>query len=417
MTNSRLIYTLVTLLCISLLFSCAPELEPLQLNEQISSSDTERPPLSSLNEPGNSSTAIIQSSSSTQSLPISSPSSSSSTQPPTSSPAQSSASTQSPPISSPAQTAVGCKESNPKSGFTCAWDGYTTTTSLTPGRTLKPASYTLPSGCSSVTWKYAPDTDDFSLNYSCAQVPSAGFAALGSNNYVLFAELTCEDGKHTTACNPKTGWASKKGPELSGECKWNKNPTTTGRGGTPSGVTVVDPDKICASPTVVYKYSGGTWPTTGILPEWKNWDKKHTETYTDIEATVNNCPALESATVKCPPLVVNAGVDYIIELNCAGAGTSFEQCKGKIDAVLKPDECVDIYVLNYAGDARPAMLECNVNGNNGNANVRLNGSPKTINSYYGQLELTTLKSGENELGTLCLVSNGELTVKCRLSMR
>jgi len=65
----------------------------------------------------------------------------------------------------------------------------------------------------------------------------------GSKKYLLFAELTCDDGKHTTACNPKTGWSSKKAPELTGECEWEKNPTTTARGGTPKKtVSVVDTD-------------------------------------------------------------------------------------------------------------------------------------------------------------------------------
>jgi len=119
------------------------------------------------------------------------------------------------------------------------------------------------------------------LNYMCESTDANGFPALGSENYVLFAELTCEDGKHTNACNPKTGLPSKRVPELTGECVWAKNPTTTARGGIPSGVSVVDSDRVCGSsaPIVEYKYEGGakTWTSTGILPEWENWDKKHKE--------------------------------------------------------------------------------------------------------------------------------------------
>ncbi|MCL1955685.1 MAG: hypothetical protein FWF63_00050 [Fibromonadales bacterium] len=325
--------------------------------------------------------------------------------------------------SSQAAAAGGCKESNPKGGFTCGWDGYTSGSVLVPGKVLKPTNATLPSGCTEVAWKFAPDTTQMAQVNACKALPAEGLTAEGSRNYILFGELTCDDGKHTTACNPKTGWSSKRAPEITGTCKWDRSPaeTTTGRGAKPSGVTVVDPDKVCSSPTVDYIYAGTKkWNlSTGILDEWKSWDKKHKETYSDVTPTLN-CPAY-GATVAlpaCPDLKVSAGADYTIELDCGSSSNGgFDQCKGKNEAVLKPDECVDMYVLNYSGDPRPVVVECNVDGNNGSASVTVKGSPKTISGYYGALDLANLKSGENEFGTLCLTSSGSLTIKCKLAKR
>jgi hypothetical protein len=232
--------------------------------------------------------------------------------------------------------AAGCRESSPKSGFTCGWNGYTATGTLTPGTTLKPATYTLPSGCSSVEWKYAPDTAAMALNYECKKTEESGFAALGSKTYVLFADLTCDDGTHTNACNPTKGWSSKLAPELTGVCVWSKTPTTTARGAVPSGVSVIDTDRICTSPTVVYKYDGGTktWPKDGgPLTEAK--------TYSDVEATLN-CPAYsQPVTVACPALEVKAGADH--QIVCSG-GIDAANCGNKNKINVQNDECIDVEI-------------------------------------------------------------------------
>jgi len=102
----------------------------------------------------------------------------------------------------------GCKENNPKAGFTCGWN---VTGVLTPGTVLKPANPAAPSGCS-VVWRYAPGTNEMVLAYECNEVPAEGFAALGSRNYVLFAELTCDGVVQTTACDPKDGLPSEEDP-------------------------------------------------------------------------------------------------------------------------------------------------------------------------------------------------------------
>lgn len=321
----------------------------------------------------------------------------------------------------------GCKESNPKAGFSCQWDGWVDKATLVPGKILKPAAATPPSGCSSIEWKFADDTTGIILNNFCEKLPEAGTSALGSRNYVLFAELTCEDGKHTTACKPTAGWSSKIAPTLSGECKWSRNPTTSAKGATPSGVSVVDPDKVCSSPTVVYKYESGAkdWNlTTGILTEWGSgvWksDKKHKETYKDVTPTLNCAAYSESITVDpCPALEVSAGADYTIELDCSGVGNDgLDKCKGKNEAVLSPDKsCVEMYVINYTGDPRPAVVECNVDGNGGAADVTLKGTTHKLTGYYGYFDLGNFKSGENEFGTLCLTSTGSVTVKCKISKR
>jgi len=309
-----------------------------------------------------------------------------------------------------------CAEKNAKSGFTCGWDGYTSSTILTPGKVLKPASHTLPSGCTSVAWSYAPNNTEMALIYDCEELPAGGVSALGSKNYVLFAELTCEDGKHTNACNPKDGWSSKKAPELTGDCKWDKNPTTTARGGNPSGVTVVDSDNICGSTkSVVYKYDGGSknWPSTGILSEWKNWDKKHEETY-DVEATLN-CPAYsQPVTSACDPLKVSAGADHIIECTCAASGqcqveASICKADGKAASnkvTLKKDECVEVNVYGYNNQhyLPDVGMRCQTN-NNTSFTVSVNGKSTTV-AGNGLVPLGKMALNDNEFGTLCL-TNGE----------
>jgi hypothetical protein len=339
MAKSPITYTLTALLCAVLLFSCTtPEIEPLpDLDEQNSSSDTEQPPTPPLSsQPSNRP-------SSSSSNPISSPSNSSSS----SSVLKSSSS------SSPVQTNNGCKEFNPKPDFTCNWYGYTAGSVLAPGKILEPIYDDLPDDCSSIAWKYAPDTAALALNYECSEIDDYGFAALGSRNYVLFAELSCKDGKHTNACNPKTGWPSKRAPELVGECKWSKNPTSTAKGATPSGVSIVDTDKICTNPTIVYKYDGGTkiLPINGSIEAGK---------YNDVEATLN-CPAYgEPVTALCPPLRVDAGADYLI--TCSG-----DQIDGRNCGMSTPyaeikvgnGECIDLEINWTSQYFNPSIaMEC-----------------------------------------------------------
>jgi len=329
------------------------------------------------------------------------------------------------PRSSAAPIAGNCVESKPMSNFNCGWDGYTNGAILTPGKVLKPATATPPSGCS-VSWSYAPNTTDIAIMYDCEKVPDAGVTALGSKNYVLFAELTCDDGKHVNACNPKTGWSSKKAPELSGTCEWEKNPTTTARGGTPkkANVTVVDTDNVCgATKTVVYKYDDGTkeWPASGILPEWKNWDKKHEETYA-IDAVLN-CPAYsQTVAIGCPPLKVSAGSDYIIE--CTG---KFDDKSCKVNSAagnsvtLKADECVEINVMGYNDQYNlpNVIMRCETQGTQASASVSisLNGAAPTTTSGSWSVQpivqLGKIKVGDNEFGNLCVTAlSGATGLKC-----
>jgi len=407
MTNSPITYTLTALLCAVLLFSCTtPEIEPIpELDEQnSSSSDTEQPPLPP-NRPSSSSTALAQSSSSQQ-QPTSSPTQSSSSAAPKSS------------SSSLVQiTSNGCKENNPISGFTCAWDR---TGILTPGTTIKPSG-TPPSGCT-VAWKFAPDNTAMALNNACEVLTSEGLTAEGSRNYVLFAELDCAGTKHTNACTPTEGLSSKRAPELTGACKWDKNPTTTARGATPSGVAVSDPDKICTSPTVVYKYDGGTktWPTSGIV---------EAGTYSDVEATLN-CPAYnQPVTVSCPPLEVNAGAEHIIECDCDnGNSCDLSPTFCKTDGVkgnevtLKNDECVEISVFytNQYLTGNKVVMRCST-GMDAQQNLKgtllLNGNEiQSFTGSYnwsGTIEIGKINLGANEFGTLCLTNLiGATGVKC-----
>jgi len=315
-----------------------------------------------------------------------------------------------------------CVEGNPKAGFTCKWDGYAAGTTLTPGKTMKPASYTLPSGCSEVSWSYAPDTE-MGPFYDCNEFDATkGFPALGSQNYVLFAKLTCSDGAHVNACEPKTGWSSKEAPKLTGTCVWDKNPTTTARGATPSGVKVVDDDKVCTSPTVVYKYADGskTWST--ILPEWKDWDKKHKETY-EVVPTLN-CSGYSQTvtTAPCPKLDVSAGADHIIECNCPGdkqCQIDGKNCKadskaGK-DVALKVDECVEINVYGYDNQYYLPKVGMRCQSNGSTYKISINGKESTGGNDL--LLLGTMKLGDNEFGTFCItsLSGGTGSISCNLN--
>ena len=399
MTNSPLTYALTALLCAAVLFSCTFNIEQPQFNEQNSSSGTEQPPMSRKNDLSNSSTAIVQSSSQVEQPPISSPTQSSPSVPKSS--------------SSPA-LATGCQENNPKAGFTCGWN---VTTNLVPGASIFPI-YSGEDDCS-IAWKYKDNSSPFA---DCLQTNDNGLIAEGSKTYSLFAELNCGGSKHINACNPKAGLSSKTSPYLTGECRWAKNPTTTARGGNPSGVTVTDMDNVCgATKSVVYKYDDGykTWPSTGILPEWKSWDKKHKETY-EVEATLN-CPAYdETVTVPCPPLEVTAGTDYLIECN---GGFQDASCGGpaKRTVSLKLDECVEINVINYTDQLflpDKLLMRCEAQGaqNNLSLTLALNGKAQTFTgswSWNGDIILGKMKLGDNEFGTLCVTAlNGAASVRC-----
>jgi len=354
-------------------------------------SSSSAPPPSSGSQP--SSTSPGQSSDSPSST---SPGTSSS------SPTQSSSSAKS--SSTPTQSASGCKENDPKSGFTCGWS--ISGSSTTPGQPLTHAAATPPSGCTIAEWKYFDDDDPMTAIYGCTKLPEAGITTEGQKKYFLFAELTCSDGKHTTACNPKTGWSSKIAPKLEGDCEWDKNPISAKRGATPSGVKLTDPDIVCGgsgTKNVVYKYDGDKpWPTGEVPPA----------TYSDVHATVNNCPGLIPTT--CPALVANAGSDHQINLDCKDSGGQWDKCKGKNEATLKVDECVDLMVENYSGDARPAKISCSVGqGGSGSANVTLKGKQDKIENYYKAIDAGSFTSGENDFGTLCLVSGGP-TITCKI---
>jgi len=319
--------------------------------------------------------------------------------------------------SNPVVQATGCKASaNPRPGYTCGWN---VTGILTPGTILKPKDPAPPSGCSAVKWKYAPGTSAMILNNECAEVPADGFAALGSKNYVLFAELTCDGTNVTTACDPKEGLSSKVAPILDGECKWAKNPTTTARGGIPSGVSVVDTDHICTSPTVEYKYEDGTkdWPKTGLLDEWKTWQKKQKATY-NVEATLKCTGYPATVTSACPPLEVSAESDHLIECTCVGdAQCQVEANICKADGAeksnkvtLTKDECVEVYVYGYNNPHyMPEVgMRCQTS-NNTSFTVTVNGKSETV-AGNGLIPIGKLAvQAEINLGTLCLTTDNTIT--------
>jgi len=218
---------------------------------------------------------------------------------------------------------------------------------------------------------------------------------------------------------------SKEPPTLVGECKWDKNPTLTARGANPSGVNVVDIDKICKSIFVGYRYTVAgikkDWPSTGILSEWKDWDKKHKETY-EVEAILKCTEYPTEVTSPCPPLEVNIGADYLIECDCTYYGGSScpdaSSCKvgntRGYSVTLKKDECVEINVIGYENPYYlPTLgMRCSSQGGNGlgEFTLSLNGTAKThIGASPVFIELKTIKLGDNELGTLCLTAISGVT--------
>lgn len=253
----------------------------------------------------------------------------------------------------PANTS-GCAASNPKQGFTCAWNK---TADLLPKDILKPANATIPSGCQ-VAWKYAkgqgfenkPPLTDMELQFGCELLPESGVEAEGSTIYALFAELTCEGdaAKHTTACEPKGHLPSKIAPYMKDKCVWHRNKTdneaitttTTARGAVPTGVNLVDPDKICGTtaPPIVYKNGNDAW-VEGPLA------KEKAGTYKDVRATVN-CPRYPLEPYDaCPALEVKPGSDY--EITCTGGQISETSCGGTgAWKNVKNNECIDV-VINW----------------------------------------------------------------------
>jgi len=261
-----------------------------------------------------------------------------------------------------------CYENNPKSGFTCSWDGYSSGAILAPGKILKPKGGTLPSGCTVSSWSFSPDTASFMLKNFCEKIDDSGTEAEAEYNYVLFAELKCGNDTHINACEPKKGWSSKKAPELKGTCKWYKDATatdattetTTSRGATPKGVEVVDTDKVCSKSSVVYKYEydGNTkdWSKDGVLSEWKSWpDDKKNEIYDHVIPTLECAEySVPVEAEKCPALTVKAGSDHSI--TCSGsvpAGCDKNEIK------MKNNDCVDIEVnWTQQGNNPPLKILC-----------------------------------------------------------
>jgi hypothetical protein len=285
---------------------------------------------------------------------------------------------------------------------------------LVPGVLIKP-TFSGQGDCS-IAWKYVDSNSPMAIEYGCMETTEDGFIAQGSKEYLLFAELTCADGKHTTACNPKSGLSSKKAPYLAGTCTWGKydnQPTTTARGAVPSGVTLVDEDRVCNAtmPPVVYRYTNGTknWPT-GII---------EAGTYTDVQATVN-CLTYDVPPLMCPPLEVKAGADHVIE--CVGDFTFRANCTadgiaGSNEVTLLLDECVEMNILGYTNQHNlpNLIMRCDIFNNTVSPSYTLilNGVAQTPASYINEIPLGRLNLGDNEFGMLCLTAiSGASGVKC-----
>jgi hypothetical protein len=201
-------------------------------------------------------------------------------------------------------------------------------------------------------------------------------------------------------------------PRLKGKCEWSKNPTTTSRGATPSGVTLVDNSNICGGAKVVYKNDyDEIWLANSYIDEG---------THSGIKATVD-CPEYEYyiEPIDCPDLEVKADADYIIECN---GGWEDAQCGGvaKKTVTLELDECVEINVMVYNNqyDQRPLVMRCEVNGVTEKVSLTLafDGKAQSFTgswNWNGPISIGTIRAGNEFGGILCLTAlNGATEVKC-----
>jgi len=332
-----------------------------------------------------------------------------------------SSTTQPTPTSSSSQGSQGsttCPDAKPKTGFDCAWDFKASATNpLTPGKTIKPEKSGDDAGCS-IKWLYKPTTGPLA---KCSELSSEGVVAEGGRVYLLFAVLDCGGTSYVNYCKPTEGLSSKLAPELNGTCKWDRSPavTTSAKGAKPSGVTFSDPDGVCSSPSVVYKYDDGskTWnDKTGLLEEWGSgiWktDKKHKETYSDVTPTLN-CPAypIPVTVAPCPPLEVSAGADY--QITCSGG--QLGDCP-KLEGV-KDDECIDVE-LNWTDSHNTPTVKfaCQVkNSSTGNITIKFGGK-ETAGQYYLPVDIGKISGvGKLEFNGICVRLSGGGTADCNLT--
>jgi len=332
---------------------------------------------------------------------------------------------------SSATAATGCKENNPKAGFTCGWNE--TGAALTPGVVLKPVG-TAPAGCD-LTWKYLDDKSPAAQEKACKAV-GGDISAEGSKTYLLFAALTCDDGAHTNACGEAS---TKEAPYLTGTCSWKKsngdtvdlaNGTTTARGAIPGGVTFEDKEKVCGNtkPDVVYKYDGGTktWPKEGgPLPEAK--------TYSDVQATVTcGTPSVFNVTpITCPALIAKAGADF--QISCKGSQINATACN-KTELAVQVDQCIDLaFDWTDANSKQNVKLSCsgqfpgdNGKGPNSSISIKVGSKPavsSTGGSYYTSVETVVIPNtpfGLTEVNGICVSFKSDLSlppsVTCKLTL-
>ena len=148
---------------------------------------------------------------------------------------------------------------------------------------------------------------------------------------------------------------------MSGACSWSKNPTSSAKGATPSGVTLSNSYGRCklggstganqndgTLPTRAY-YNGNTaWPDNGLVSAG---------TYANVKTNVYCGTQLPAQQVTCPSLTVNAGSEHVFTAISDG---------NKIDVQI--GECMDVEYdwvpancSQYHCDPSPAMkIECEI---------------------------------------------------------
>jgi len=212
--------------------------------------------------------------------------------------------------SKPPTTSTACK-GDAKPNFSCSWNR---TSNLSPGFMLKPVLGDGKGSCE-VSWSYAygdqkPLLDD-EIRFNCFALGEEGVESQGSTTYALFAQLKCDNATFVNPCTPQV--SAGKAPYLKGDCKWlspgDNDPlpknssgvveTSAGKGAKPSGVTLVDEDRICKKSTandVVIKYGDGkTWNNS---PEAGD--------YADVRYEAADCPDYNVLASPCDPLKVAA---------------------------------------------------------------------------------------------------------------
>jgi hypothetical protein len=191
-------------------------------------------------------------------------------------------------------------------------------------------------------------------------------------------------------------------PSLSGTCTWSKNPTSSGKGATPSGVSIANTYGRCGTltsngatptplPTTAYGGTGvSSWPTDGIVPAG---------TYSDVKTKANCTPAVTQ--VSCTtPLEVKAESEHTLSSKGgSGVDVPSSECMD-VEYDWKPSNCNKDYC-----DPLPALvITCEVT-------PQFEWSQTTNAGKLGYLEITYGSTTVKSAGSANSINNQKLILR------